>query len=402
VCGRFVQRGTGRDVVGLFTYGRSYLGRKDAVPLDPFGLKLQRGTFPPTVRMDGVYGPLRDAAPDAWGRRVIEFALGVRTALTEIAYLLAGGDDRAGALAFGETSDAPTPPQGHHLAMALPHLLAAAEKLEAEGPLTPETQQAAELLLRGVTMGGVRPKAVVADQDALWLAKFPGRGDRFDMAAIEAGFLSLAQACGITVPEHRTVVVGGKRVLLVRRFDRRGPLAALTRARYLSALTLLDADELPSSAWSYLRLAEELRRRSIHPDEDRRELFRRMTFNALVSNGDDHPRNHAIIAWKAEDWHLSPLFDVVPTAREGTRERQLALIAGQYGRFACRANLVSASAEFRLTLDEAHATINSMQNTLRRTWEDACRHHGAARGDLDAVRHAIVPAGFEDAVPEPV
>jgi serine/threonine-protein kinase HipA len=316
--------------------------------------------------------------------------------------MLAGGDDRAGALAFGETAGAPTPGQGHHAVVRLPDLLRAAEKLDARGPTTPDTKRAAELLLQGVSLGGARPKAVVADQGTLWLAKFPGRDDRFDMAAIEAGLLTLAQTCGMTVPEHRTVMVGGRRVLLVRRFDRAGPLTTLTRSRYLSALTLLDADEQPSTLWSYTRLAQELRRRSIHPDEDRRELFRRMAFNALISNGDDHPRNHAIIAWSSDDWHLSPLFDVVPTAREGTRERRLALVAGQYGRAAVRANLVSMATVFRVDPDEAHVIIDGMQDIMRRTWEDTCRGFGATAADLDAVRHAIVPEGFEDDAPRPV
>jgi serine/threonine-protein kinase HipA len=402
VCGRFEQRGTlDRQRRGLFTYGRSYLARPDCVSLDPIGLSLRRGTFPPTLKLGGVYGAIRDAAPDAWGRRVIERARGTQLELPELDYLLAGGDDRAGALAFGVTSDAPTPPRGHDRTVALPELLAAAELLEHEGALTPETQRAAELLLEGVTMGGARPKAVVEDSGALWLAKFPGRGDRYNLAAVEAGLLTLAARCGMRVPAVRVARVAGKPVLLVRRFDRTGTPGAYTRARYLSALTLLDAEELPSPNWSYLKLADELRRRSVEPDADRRELFQRMAFNALVSNGDDHPRNHAIIAWGRDDWRLSELFDVVPTGHPSTRERHLALIAGRYGRIACRENLVSAASDFRVTPEEAHAIIDRMKRLLLDEWEDVLRWHGAAAHDLDAVRHAVVPAGFEDEVPSP-
>lgn len=396
VCGRFEQRGHGRAIVGLFTYGQSFLSRGDAVSLDPLGLPLVAGTAPPTHKLGGIYGALRDASPDAWGRRVIEYALGVREELSELEYLLTAGDDRTGALVFGATAGAPTPAGAHHSVVSLPALLRAAEILEADGPVTPESQQAATLLLQGVTMGGARPKATIIDDERLWLAKFPARSDRFNHAAVEAGLLTLAGQCGLRVPAHRTVTVAGKPVLLVERFDRDGSPAAPRRARYLSGLTLLDAEEVPSPDWSYLRLAEELRRRSGRPDEDRRELFARAVFNALVSNGDDHPRNHAIIAWGGDDWRLSPLFDVVPTEPVRSRERILALIVGTHGRRASRANLVSEAGAFRMERDEAHLLIDTMIATLRTSWESAMRHHGATPGDIAAIRHAIVPDGFED------
>jgi serine/threonine-protein kinase HipA len=397
VCGRFEQRGHGRDIIGLFTYGRSFLGRSNAVPIDPIGLPLIEGTAPPTAKLGGIHGALRDASPDAWGRRVIEYARGERAELTELEYLLAAGDDRTGALVFGVTPSAPASARHQHHAVSLPDLLHAAELLEADGPITPEAQHAAELLLHGVTMGGARPKAAIIDDDRMWLAKFPSMSDRVNLAAVEAGLLTLAERCGLRVPAHRTVRVGGKPVLLVERFDRSGSPSAPLRARYLSGLTLMDAEELPSRDWSYLRLAEELRRRSAAPDEDCRELFARAAFNALVSNGDDHPRNHAIIAWGRDDWRLSPLFDVVPTEPATSRERRLALIAGRYGRAATRANLVSEAAVFRMAPDEAHARIDDIQVTLRGEWENAMRQHGASAADLAATRHAIVPDGFEDA-----
>lgn len=403
LCGRFSHRMTGRDHIGRFVYGQSYLARTDAVSIDPITLPLGPGTFPPTARLGGVYGALRDAAPDAWGRMVIERARATTHELGELAYLLGAGDDRAGALAFGELTASSPAPGGQHGVVALPELLRAAEQLErAEGPPSPETQRAAQLLLDGVSMGGARPKTVVADEDALWLAKFPGRDDRYNMAAVEAGLLSLAGRCGMNVPVHRTVRVAGKPVLLVRRFDRAGNPSKPVRARFLSGLTLLDADELPSAAWSYLGLADAIRRRSSSPDADRVELFRRMTFNALVSNGDDHPRNHAIIAWEEDDWRLSPLFDVVPMVRHGSQERSLAMIAGNHGRVASRANLVSAAGRFRVAPAEADHLIDEMRATIDTEWESVMRQHGASATDLRTIRPAIVPEGFEAAIPSPV
>jgi serine/threonine-protein kinase HipA len=354
------------------------------------------------VTHGGIYGVLRDAGPDAWGRVVIERARGTREALPEIEYLLAAGDDRTGALAFGLQKDAPTTPRGHHRMVALPELLEAAELVEGEAALTPEVQRAAELLLHGLTMGGARPKALVEDDGAQWIAKFPAKSDRWNVAAVEAGLITLAERCGMNVPAVRTERVAGKPVMLVQRFDRKRSETGYVRSRYLSALTILDADEIWSLDWSYLKLADEVRRRSAAPDEDRRELYRRMVFNALVSNSDDHPRNHAMIAWTEEGWRLSPLFDIVPSAHASSLERNLALIAGHHGRSARRANLVSAAPEFRVTPDEAHALIDQIKALLSAEWEATFRQFGASTADLEALAHAIVPAGFEDAVPPPV
>ena len=396
VCGRFEQRAEGSTTEGRFTYGRTYRARPDAVPIDPEGMALQEGTLPATIRLGGIYPALRDAAPDAWGRRVIEYARGVREALSEVEYLLGAGVDRAGALSFGTEAEALPLPTGHHGTTRLPDLLDAAERLETDAPATPDMIRAAQLLLHEFTMGGARPKAVIEDAGALWIAKFPGRGDRFSHAAAEAACLTVAAACGMDVPEHRTVQVGNRLVLLVRRFERRGAPAAPERARYLSALTLLGGDETFSKEWSYLKLADALRKRSNRPTDDRRELFRRMVLNALVSNGDDHPRNHAIIAWTADDWHLAPLFDVVPTHREWTRARDLALIAGDQGRRATRANLLSAANVFGMTPEEATAVIDRTRDLLRETWETAFLAHGGTADEAVSLRHAINPAGFED------
>ena len=402
VCGRFAQSvTTDGQRVGRYTYGTSYLKHAGRVALDPGGLPVRQGTFPPVTAMGGVYGVLRDAGPDAWGRVVIERARGARSPLPEIDYLLASGNDRIGALAFGTLPDAPIPARGHHKAVELKALLEAAALVEQEVEGTPAVQQAAELLLYGVTMGGARPKAVIEEDGTAWIAKFPARADRYNMAAVEAGLLRLAADCGMTVPNVRTERVGGKPVLLVQRFDRRRIGSEVTRARYLSALTILDADETPSPAWSYVALAEQLRRRSAKPDADRSELFRRMVFNALVSNNDDHPRNHAMLCWREEQWLLSPLFDVVPAGNPASFERDLALAltVGKYGRSARRANLVSEAEVFGLGTSEAEAIITQLKAKVLEGWEERLRGFGATASDLDAVRHAIVPAAFEEPPP---
>ena len=167
--------------------------------------------------------------------------------------------------------------------------------------------QVQELLLLGTSMGGARPKAVVEDDEGLWVAKFNRPDDRWNHVRVEHAMLELAIRCGISAATSRVVGVGDNDTLLVRRFDREKAAAGYTRARMISGLTLLRADETPDARdrWSYVLMAEELRRVVEEPAKDARELFHRVCFNALISNIDDHPRNHALIA-KARAWSFRP------------------------------------------------------------------------------------------------
>lgn len=251
-------------------------------------------------------------------------------------------------------------------------------------------------------MGGARPKSVVEDETGLWLAKFPARDDRWTNASVEAGMLALARRCGITTPITRLVRVGRARVLLVMRFDRErlDPVAnesvQYRRHRMVSALTVLNADESPQlrDRWSYVLLADELRRWSARPDEDQRELFRRMVFNALVSNLDDHPRNHALIA-TAHDWRLAPAYDVTPDPRVGSHERDLAMVCGRTGRRARRTNLLSQAERFSLTRVEADAVVSDMVATIRSSWYADMRQHETSEADCATIASAFLDEGFE-------
>ena len=171
----------------------------------------------------------------------------------------------------------------------------------------PPESGAEELLLLGTSMGGARPKAVVEDESGLWIAKFGHDDDRWNQPRVEHGLLCLARACGLNVPDSRIDTVGERDVLLVRRFDRDRTDAGYRRHRMASAMTLLRSGDSfhDRDDWSYLLLADEIRRASARPDDDLRELFDRMCFNAAISNLDDHPRNHAILA-KGRQWRLSP------------------------------------------------------------------------------------------------
>ncbi|MCZ8203721.1 HipA domain-containing protein [Gemmatimonas sp.] len=399
-CGRFVREQNGfGDVVGRFVYGQRYREDPRAVPIDPINLPLSANTYE-TVKMAGVFGAIRDAGPDAWGRRVIEHALG-KLDVGEIEYLLNSPEDRAGALSFGLGTVPPPPKRPFNTTLQLEALLNAAKELEDLAPGTPipdSVQRLRELMEAGTSMGGARPKNVVSDREGIWLAKFPSRRDRWNNAAVEAAMLSLAQRCNIRVPPYRVEKVGSAPVLLLKRFDRE-PLesgaSTYSRARMVSALTVLDAEEsLDKQRWSYLLFSDELQRWSSRAVLDRAELFRRMVLNALVTNNDDHPRNHALIAHAAE-WRLSPAYDITPTPLHA-HERDLAMTCGlSAGRRATKANLISGSVRFGLSAEEAEYVIDDMRAVVAATWESAILSHGGNSADCEAVRPAFEIPGFD-------
>lgn len=399
-CGRFERMATrGGGMVGRFVYGRSYRERPDAVPLDPIHLPITPMVHE-TARLDGIFGALRDAAPDAWGRRVIERILGPRQ-VGEIDYLLVSPEDRAGALSFGRGSTPPAPVREFNKVVQLAELRRAAAILEEDRPGEPVPQQILDLLNPGTSLGGARPKNVVEDHDGLWVAKFPARGDRWSNAPVEAAMLALAARCGIRVPETRVEMVGGDAILLVKRFDREqnrdenGDQTYL-RHRMVSALTVLDAEESPTDRtnWSYVLLADELQRWSARARHDRPELFRRVVFNALISNLDDHPRNHALIA-PGREWALAPAYDLTPNPRQGLEERRLAMECGRFGRVARRDNLVSQAPRFGLRADEAGAIIDEMKQIVGTHWRREVLRHGGSEHDCHVVEPAFLYPGFE-------
>lgn len=394
-CGRFQHQALPRGAgVGRFVYGRTYRSRRDAVPLDPVHLPLSARTYE-TARLGGVFGALRDAAPDGWGRLVIARVSG-RTDLTEIDYLLESPEDRAGALSFGRAVEPPAPVRDYNRVVHLDELREAARLIEAGASTEEVREQVRQVLEPTTSMGGARPKNTVEDDTGLWVAKFPARGDRWNNAAVEAGMLRLAARCDIRAPETRIARLGEESVLLLRRFDRQKVDGRYHRHRMASALTLLDAEDSPTDRtnWSYLLLADELQRWSSRPRQDKAELFRRVVFNALISNNDDHPRNHAVVA-ASTDWRLAPAYDLTPGPQHGREERDLALVCGQFGTRATRQNLLSASLRFGLGHQDASALIDDMVGIIRRYWRTEVFSQGGTEADCVAIESAFVHAGFE-------
>lgn len=381
--------------VGRFVYGRKYLANEEAVAIDPVALKLSNNVFE-TVAMKGMFGALRDAGPDYWGRRVIEKHAGL-VQPSELDYLLQAPEDRAGALGFGLNVTPPAPRRNFNKTLDLEKLCTIANAIIAdeETPDGAEAIQIEELMLIGTSMGGARPKTVVEDDDGLWVAKFNRPDDKWNQAQVEHAMLRLASACGIRSAQSRVVMAGDRDILLVKRFDREKTDAGYQRARMISGLTILRAEDTYSSRerWSYIVLAEELRRISANPRQDARELFCRMVFNALISNIDDHPRNHAAIAWE-KHWQLSPAYDLTPSMPISLERRDLAMRCGDFGRYAHAENLLSQCARFHLERTEAERIIQDMEAQVAHTWYETARREGVSERDCKTIESAFAYPGF--------
>lgn len=397
---------TNRDgvAIGRLVYGKSYLARSDAVELDPVELRFG-STIEPTTKFNGVYGALRDASPDYWGRLIIERAQDAAK-LDEMDYLLNSSNARAGALSFGLNNAPPGPDRKFNTILDLEGLQEDALAILESNDQSKRTndakmEQARRLLLFGTAMGGARPKAIVEHENALWVAKFNKPDDRWDSAKVEDAMLHLARACGIASAHSQVVSVGNRNVLLVKRFDRKKLGKDYLRARMISALTLLRSeDTLEARArgeWSYLGLVEALRRVSADPKRDARELFKRMCFNAAASNLDDHARNHAIIAMEHE-WRLSPAYDLTPSPQVAT-ERFLQMTAGSQGTRASAENLLSQANRFLLEPDEAATIVAEVSTVVRNKWYGIARSVQVTEGDCELIRPAFENPGFDYAKP---
>lgn len=299
-----------------FEYDRNWLSHPNRFSLDP-ALKLDGGAFHAPAEKP-IFGAIDDSAPDRWGRMLMRRAerknaeREKRTprTLKEIDFLLFVDDEsRQGALRFKIKEDESflTTYDKNHIPplMSLNKLLSAANHVLDET----ETEDEMRLLLApGSSLGGARPKASVRDKDGcLAIAKFPRQDDEINIIAWEAVALNLAKKAGINVPEWRLESTGRRQILLSRRFDRKNNL----RIPFLSAMSVLSAKD--NEMHSYLEIADAIRQMSAVPKEDLEALWRRIVFNVLVSNVDDHLRNHAFLYSDLTGWRLSPAYDLNPT-----------------------------------------------------------------------------------------
>lgn len=367
--------------VGRFQYGRRYQQRANAIPVDCASLPLA-GPIAPVDTNGGLYGAFRDASPDYWGRLVIASRMRCPIeALTEIDYLVEANATRVGNLDFRDSLDAPEPELAPPQFNDLGDLLEAAAEFE-RGDVVDERIRL--LFEQGSSLGGARPKCTVESDGKLWLAKFPSRNDPISIPRLEHATMKLAQVIGLDVPEIQLVSCRRRDVFLTRRFDREHVGNGWSRRGFLSALSLAEWDERDRHRWSYRTITERIRKFSVRPQADLHELFRRVAFNILVRNTDDHPRNHGFLA-ERDGLILSPLFDVVPAlAHRGVgSDFFLAMGVGERGRLASLDNLCSMSGAFNLGSVQAEEVTREMHERIRRTWRDRFAEAGFAGRELE-------------------
>jgi len=302
--------------------------------------------------------------------------------MSEVDFLTHANATRAGNLDFRPALDSPEPVLEPPAFQELSQLLAAAAAIEDGGQVDTHTRAMFE---QGTSLGGARPKCTVTLDGELWLAKFPSRYDRFDLPRAEFATMKLAEKCGMHVPETRLEMIGRHAVFLTKRFDREAVEGGWARRAYLSALSLAEWDERDRHLWSYSRLAERMRQYSGSVSADLEELFRRIAFNILVRNTDDHPRNHGFLA-QNDGVRLAPLFDVEPSmAQPGvSTEFSLAMSVGPTGRLGSLSNLCADARVYNLTRSAAEKLCDELRDAVANSWEKIFADCGIGKTEQDA------------------
>ena len=382
-----------------FEYDKTWLEHPARFSLEP-ALTLGPGPYHTAAAMP-MFGAIGDSAPDRWGRalmrrmerrRAEKEGTAVRT-LWEMDYLLQVDDEaRAGALRFAEHEGGPflreagakrIPP-----IVDLPKLLAAAEHVMEDK----DTDEELRLLFApGSSLGGARPKASVREKDGhLAIAKFPRKDDEINTVTWEAVALSLAEKAGVIVPKRHLENVGKTPVLLLRRFDRDGA----RRIPFLSAMSMLGSKDMEMR--SYLEIVDALRQHGAAPKADMEALWRRLVFSILISNTDDHLRNHGFLYEGQEGWRLSPAYDLNPVPVD-IKPRILTTAINEDDSTASLALAMEVAPYFELEETQAKAIAAQVGKVVGK-WRDVAARHGLSKAEIDRMASAFEHADLEAAV----
>ena len=368
--------------VGRFNYGQSYLNLPNAIPIDPVALPLKKGVETFTA-LNGFPGIILDAGPDAWGKRVIDRLKGHQPNL--IGYLLLNDPGRAGALSFSKQPDeAPTPLQSREFTLA--ELMSAAEAVESNQPVDQELLKA---LHPG--SGGARPKCTLIENDTTWIAKFSSIDDRFiSMPRLEHATMTLARSCGIHAAATQIRQINGKDICLVQRFDRQHQQGTITRCGFISARTVFFDDPAYASVatGSYQRLSRWMPRFGATIN-DKQQLFRRLVFNVVVRNDDDHELNHGLVHLQHDQYALAPAYDIVPNLQPRPVNHHALLIGDASA--GTIANLLSIAEDFALNKTAALTIIQEIEAQVLNTWQDIFYEAGFGDEDIRKVAPVLRP-----------
>ncbi|MCR9122954.1 MAG: type II toxin-antitoxin system HipA family toxin [Phyllobacteriaceae bacterium] len=392
IVGRLRFESDGRRQHSQFEYDAAWLAAEDRFALAP-GLPLRDGSHFSSGKDDkrsALPGCFADAAPDSWGRALMTKALG--GGLSEFDYLVLSDDrTRQGALRFlGEDmeplSDL-TPPIPR--LVELERLRTLAQRFERDPGGAEE--EARDLAGVAGSLGGARPKANVEGDGHLWIAKFTSAQDTKPVERAEVATLKLARMCGLRVADARLELRDSDSpIALIRRFDRRGD----TRIPYISARTALDWQS--EDGGFYTDIADVIRQISSKPVEDLHELWRRIVFTILVSNKDDHLKNHGFIYAGGDRWRLSPAFDINPSP---SRHRVLETGIIQGGSFDASLEIALEACEFfDMDREDAAKKAAHMAITLQENWRQAFRNEGCSTGDIQMYSEAFEHADAERAL----
>ena len=363
-----------------FTYGRTYLGRPDAVPIFEPELPLRAGA---QTSISGTRLPLcvDDTMPDSWGRQVVQYRRGQTTAeYGELTYLLESGSDRVGALDYQTSPTVYTPREQTN--PTLDDLYDAIDAVDT-GSLEHVDPRLVDVLLNGTLLGGARPKAILSVDGRPVIAKFSKSTDTFPWVQAEFVAMELARRAGLNVAPVEVVAVGDRQALLVERFDRHNNGC---RRRVVSALTVLGFNTFPDGRYAtYAGVAHQIRAQFEDPNQQLRELFGRIAFNILCGNTDDHGRNHAAYVNPA-GLALTPAYDIAPQPRTGRNANQAMAYTDELGDRDSRVGLlVDAAGIYHLDRHEAVAIVDAQVTVIREQWDevgDIARLTAADRNSL--------------------
>jgi serine/threonine-protein kinase HipA len=374
-----------------FEYDKEWLDHPEKFALEP-ALKLTEGSFH-TGQGISLFGAIGDSAPDRWGRVLMRRSEASKAkeqnrtprSLFEIDYLLGVSDEaRGGALRFSVAPNenvflSPKQKTSIPPLVDLPKLLSATERFIDDN----ESSEDLRLLLTpGSSLGGARPKASVRDKDgSLAIAKFLKKDDEFNVVVWEAVTLTLAKKAKIKVPLYRLETICEKPVLIIRRFDRDGG----NRIPFLSAMSMLGARD--NEQHSYLEMAYALAQNGASPEEDMKELWRRIVFTIMVSNTDDHLRNHGFIYERHKGWRLSPAYDINPTPIE-IAPRILTTSIDFYDSSASLETAMRVAKDFRLKKEEALYIIKEVASAVKQ-WRSVASEFGLSKRECDRMSSAF-------------
>lgn len=373
--------------LGHFTYGQSYVKNPTAYPLDPINLPFTEPLriFHP-LNGKGAFGVLSDSTPDNWGRRLIS-SIHSNPPRNEVEWVLESGGNGVGCIVANAKKSLPQLRKALHSFPEMEEFFILADRFEA-GKEIPE--EMLHLIEFGSSMGGLRPKLTITHEGNEWIAKINRIDDKFDISRVEYATMQMAQDAGINIPNMQLQEINGRPILLVERFDRN---VTNKKLHYISAHSLINAYKISekdaSLNYSYMGIADIAKRIAENPLAAQEQLYRRMVFNVLVGNSDDHMKNHGFLMtnYTKKLYSLSPAFDVLPHLDAPQRLQSIGI--GSSGREASIENLLSSAGRFQLTKNQAVIILQEIQEIVI-NWQKYYKKAGVSLSDINILKRCFL------------